>query len=62
MLLTKPGRQLELFIRTSVVPIRLPSKTTLKIKSLMADLLTGVWLSNKISREGAPGPQGGRGE
>jgi len=62
MSLAKPGRQLELFIRMSVVRIKIPLKTMLKIKSLLADLIVGVWLSNKPSRKEAAGPQGGRGE
>ena len=62
MFRTKRGRQLELFVQTSVVPIRIPSKTTIKIKSLLADLIAGVWLSNKPSRKEAAGPQGGRSE
>ena len=62
MFRTKTDRQLELFVRTSSVPIRIPPKTALKIKSLLADLLAGLWLSNKTSREEKPRPQRGQDE
>ncbi|MGB7297616.1 MAG: hypothetical protein WBC70_18725 [Candidatus Aminicenantales bacterium] len=62
MLFTKPGRQLGLFARASSVQVRMPEKTTLKIKSLLAELLAGVWLSHPKKRGEKPVFRGGHSE
>jgi len=62
MFRAKRNRQLELFDQTSIVLVMIPLKTTLKITSLVADLLAGVWLSHKTSGKERPRLQGGQGE
>jgi len=61
MFRTTRDRQLELFVPTSVT-IKILTKSTLKITSLLADLIAGVWLSNNLRGKKAAEPQGGRGE
>lgn len=62
MMLTKPGRQLGLFTPVPKVQVRWPEKTTLKVKSLLAELLAGVWLKYPKRREGRRDYRGGGGE
>jgi hypothetical protein len=62
MFRTKRDRQLELFDQTPIVSVRMPMKTILKITSLLADLLAGLWLSPETSGEEPHQFQGGQGE
>jgi len=59
MILIKPGRQLGLFTPAPRVQVRWSEKTTLKIKSLLAELLAGVWLKHPKRREDKSDSRGG---
>ena len=53
MHLIGPNRQPRLFAQTTDVRVRMPEQTALKIRSLLAELLTRVWWAQAKGRRPA---------